>query len=493
MLASRTRDRREAVPERHKKGRKLCSTTTAFAKLIDRVRARWRALVALPGDRAGRARGGGDHRRRGPRLARWTDGAPVVLMVLAAAALVLAVGGLTWGVAAAASRAVRQQVARYIEERAPSLDDRLVTAVDVAGSPRPVSPGLADAMLADAARRDGGYRHRHDRAGRSAAPRRVPGRRRRAGARDRPVRVARSGAAGGRRRVADALSRAGRARGHARQRENQGRLAARDSGAACRQPRAGHRAGADRGRRSLARQRDDERRARLVPAGDAVGQRAVQVPRRRRRGDVADLRDRRRASAARDAHRRRLHVSRRPAPRAADRDRQRRHLRAGRHRRARARVHRSARRERPDDARRRQADRAGRRQAERALRVAEGDRRQLVSRRARRSRRHRQPRRHRVFHPHARGSSAGRAHAEAGDRSFGDAARGSRRRGAGRRRLRHRSARSWSTRCAAARRTVVPLDIARKSPTVNGATRCSSRISTCSRATSSPTTCARAT
>src|SRR5258708_7161220 len=99
-------------------------------ELIDRVRGRWRALCAL------------EAVLRGTLVAafiiaialvaaRWTAGAPVVLMVVAAAALVLAVGALTWCMAPLRRVPRDSKVARYIEERAPSLDDRLVTAVDV--------------------------------------------------------------------------------------------------------------------------------------------------------------------------------------------------------------------------------------------------------------------------------------------------------------------------------------------------------------------------
>ena len=72
----------------------------------------------------------------------------------------------------------------------------------------------------------------------------------------RAVRGARPGAAVGRRRVADAVSRARHPRGDARQRARAGRHAADDRGAAGRQPRAGDRAAADRRRRPLARRRD---------------------------------------------------------------------------------------------------------------------------------------------------------------------------------------------------------------------------------------------
>src|SRR6266403_329165 len=83
-------------------------------ELIDRVRGRWRALCAL------------EALLRGTLVAaRWTTGAPVVLMVMAAAALILAVGALTWCMAPLRRVPRDGKVARYIEERAPSLDDRL--------------------------------------------------------------------------------------------------------------------------------------------------------------------------------------------------------------------------------------------------------------------------------------------------------------------------------------------------------------------------------
>src|SRR5438128_2510395 len=95
-------------------------------QLIDRVRLRWRALVAL------RALG------RGVLVAtvvigaaligsRWTGGAPIALIVLAAAAAVGAAGAAAWCLAPLRRVPGDRQVARYIEERAASLDDRLVT------------------------------------------------------------------------------------------------------------------------------------------------------------------------------------------------------------------------------------------------------------------------------------------------------------------------------------------------------------------------------
>ena len=119
-------------------------------ELIGRVRSRWRALCALQA------------LVRGALIAaiivgvaviaaRWTTGAPVVLMVMAAIALIMAVGALTWCLAPLRRVPLDSRVARYIEERAPSLDDRLVSAVDVAQTK--TAPAFANAMLADAARR----------------------------------------------------------------------------------------------------------------------------------------------------------------------------------------------------------------------------------------------------------------------------------------------------------------------------------------------------
>src|SRR4051812_21484743 len=98
--------------------------------LLTRVRARWRTLVALQAI------------VRGALIvaailgaaiiaSRWTGGAPVALMTLFGAAAALAVGTVAWCLAPLRRVPEDKQIARFIEERAPSLGDRLATAVDV--------------------------------------------------------------------------------------------------------------------------------------------------------------------------------------------------------------------------------------------------------------------------------------------------------------------------------------------------------------------------
>lgn len=84
--------------------------------------------------------------------ARWTSGAPVALAALGLVAFACALTGLLWGLLPLREVPDDRQVARFVEEREPSLDDRLVSAVDVAARPDSAA-GLAEPMLADAARR----------------------------------------------------------------------------------------------------------------------------------------------------------------------------------------------------------------------------------------------------------------------------------------------------------------------------------------------------
>src|SRR5438094_9104909 len=73
-------------------------------------------------------------------FSRWTAGAPAALVALAIAAVVAVLGAIGWAVAPLRRGPGDQQVARFIEERTPALDDRLVTAVDVAAGRSPAAP-----------------------------------------------------------------------------------------------------------------------------------------------------------------------------------------------------------------------------------------------------------------------------------------------------------------------------------------------------------------
>src|SRR6185436_12688171 len=86
-------------------------------------------------------------------LSRWTTGAPAVLVALAALTILAVAGVVGWALTPLRRAPADLQVARFIEERTPSLDDRLVTAVDVAEGRCAVSPLIAGPLVADAATR----------------------------------------------------------------------------------------------------------------------------------------------------------------------------------------------------------------------------------------------------------------------------------------------------------------------------------------------------
>lgn len=123
-----------------------------IGQLIARVRARWRqvivlraAVVAALAVAAVLAAGW----LAGYGTARSSHGLAAVGVVTAVLALAAA-----WRAMSPARQAPSDlQVARFIEERDPSLDDRLVSAVDVAAKGTGAMPALATAMLADAERR----------------------------------------------------------------------------------------------------------------------------------------------------------------------------------------------------------------------------------------------------------------------------------------------------------------------------------------------------
>src|SRR5436190_3046371 len=123
----------------------------AVRELIDRVRKRWRAQRLFEATVRGALAGSA---AIGVALvaARWSTGAPGLLAFVIATALLLAAAALGRAFWPLRRSPGDIQVARFIEERAPALEDRLVSAVDVA-NPRHATPLFADLMLADAGRR----------------------------------------------------------------------------------------------------------------------------------------------------------------------------------------------------------------------------------------------------------------------------------------------------------------------------------------------------
>ena len=121
-------------------------------ELLDRVRARWRRLVLLEVTTRG-ALAGTVVVGFAFALSFWMSRAPLALAVVGAVASVAGLAALVWAAWPARHVPSDRSVARYIEERAPALDERLVSAVDVA-STRDADqlPGLAAAMVRDAAR-----------------------------------------------------------------------------------------------------------------------------------------------------------------------------------------------------------------------------------------------------------------------------------------------------------------------------------------------------
>ena len=124
----------------------------AVRELIDRVRTRWRAQRLFEATVRGALAGSA---AIGVALvaARWSAGAPALLAFVIGTSLLLAavaLGRAFWPLRRSPGDI---QVARFIEERAPALEDRLVSAVDVASRAHLTPTSFADLMLADAGRR----------------------------------------------------------------------------------------------------------------------------------------------------------------------------------------------------------------------------------------------------------------------------------------------------------------------------------------------------
>ena len=124
-------------------------------RFLDRVRARFRALSVF--DAAVRA-ALAMSAVLAVALTAWSVASfggrsPLLLALLAGCALVLIGGGLVWALLPLRSAPSDLQLARFIEERVPALDDRLATAVDVVVFGRQQSSRLHQPLVEDAARR----------------------------------------------------------------------------------------------------------------------------------------------------------------------------------------------------------------------------------------------------------------------------------------------------------------------------------------------------
>ena len=121
-------------------------------ELLDRVRARWRRLVLLEVTTRG-ALAGTVIIGFAFALSFWMSRAPLALAVVGGLASLAGLAALVWAAWPARQVPTDRSVARYIEERVPALDERLVSAVDVAQTRQAEErPALAAAMVRDAAR-----------------------------------------------------------------------------------------------------------------------------------------------------------------------------------------------------------------------------------------------------------------------------------------------------------------------------------------------------
>ncbi len=125
-------------------------------ELLDRVRSRWQRLSAFRATvRAALAASG--VLAVALVLTFWTTRSPMALAALGVAATALAVAALVWGLWPVRRMPSDTQLARFIEESEPSLDDRLASAVDLLASGGEADASrLAGPMVADAARRAAG-------------------------------------------------------------------------------------------------------------------------------------------------------------------------------------------------------------------------------------------------------------------------------------------------------------------------------------------------
>ncbi len=122
------------------------------ATLLSGVRSRWRRVVLFRGV-ARAALAASAILVILQVLAYWMPPMPMALAIVGAVAVLLAAGSIVWGLLPAREIPSDRRLARFVEECQPGLDQRLVTAVDVATARgEEVRPAFADLMISDAAR-----------------------------------------------------------------------------------------------------------------------------------------------------------------------------------------------------------------------------------------------------------------------------------------------------------------------------------------------------
>src|SRR5438876_5753973 len=92
--------------------------------LINQARRRWRLLRLYHGTMRGACAASGVL-ATALVAAHWADRSPLALVAIGLVSLVLVVGALVWGLAPIRQVPSDHRIARFIEERAPTLDDRL--------------------------------------------------------------------------------------------------------------------------------------------------------------------------------------------------------------------------------------------------------------------------------------------------------------------------------------------------------------------------------
>jgi hypothetical protein len=121
-------------------------------ELVDRVRSRWRRLIAYRA-MARVSVVAAAVLATALLVVQLAPDVPFVLAALGLSGLAGVLSAAVWGLRPAFHRPSDARVARFIEERAPELDDRLASAVDIAARPSEEDrPLLALSMMLDAAR-----------------------------------------------------------------------------------------------------------------------------------------------------------------------------------------------------------------------------------------------------------------------------------------------------------------------------------------------------